>query len=70
MTAKKTRHGPGGQHREFVKAARELGCDEAEAAFDKALKKVASAPPPTSVKKRKVKKATSSGRVSNPKIAE
>lgn len=29
----------------FRKAARQLGCDESEAAFDAALKKVAKAPP-------------------------
>lgn len=43
------------QHREFVKAARELGCDEDPAAFDKLLKRIASAPPPLSVQKRKKK---------------
>ena len=43
------------QHREFVKAARELGTDESEAAFDKVLKRIASAPPPKSVQKRKTK---------------
>ena len=37
----------------FVKAARELGCDDDEATFDKVLKKIASAPPPKSVQKRK-----------------
>ena len=41
------------QHRDFVKAARELGTDESEEAFDKVLKRVASAPPPKSVQKRK-----------------
>lgn len=41
------------QHREFVKAAREIGCEDNADAFDRALKKVASAPPPKSVKKRK-----------------
>jgi hypothetical protein len=41
------------QHREFVKAARELGVDESEEAFDKVLKRVAKAPPPRSVQKRK-----------------
>ena len=46
-----------GQHREFVKAARELGCDESEEAFDKVLRKVASAPPPKSVQKRKKAKS-------------
>jgi hypothetical protein len=37
----------------FKKAARELGCDEDEAAFDKALRKIASEKPPASVQKRK-----------------
>ena len=32
------------QYRHFVKAARELGCDESQEAFDKVLRKVASAP--------------------------
>ena len=41
------------QHREFFKAARELGTDESEEAFDKVLGKIASAPPPASVKQRK-----------------
>jgi hypothetical protein len=41
------------QHREFVKAARELGTDESEEAFDKVLKRIAKAPPPRSVRKRK-----------------
>jgi hypothetical protein len=44
------------QHREFVKAARELGTDESEEAFDKVLKRVAKAPPPKSVQKRKATK--------------
>jgi|GEM_PF-4862919 len=44
------------QHREFVKAARELGADESEEAFDKVLKRVAKAPPPKSVQKRKAKR--------------
>lgn len=44
------------QHRAFVKAARELGCDEDPAAFDRTLKKIASAPPPKTVAKRKPKK--------------
>jgi hypothetical protein len=43
------------QHSEFVKAAREIGTDESEDAFDKVLRKVASAPPPKSVQKRKKK---------------
>jgi hypothetical protein len=41
------------QHREFVKAARELGTDESEETFDKVLKRIAKAPPPKSVQKRK-----------------
>ena len=41
------------QGREFIKAARELGTDESEDAFDKVLKRVASAPPQKSVQKRK-----------------
>lgn len=46
------------QHREFVKAARELGCDEDEAAFKERLKRLVSAPSAKvkSVQKRKVKK--------------
>ena len=44
---------PSQQHREFVKAARELGTDDSEDAFDKVLKRIASAPPPKSVQKRK-----------------
>ncbi|WP_291006475.1 hypothetical protein [Hyphomicrobium sp.] len=47
------------QHREFVKAARELGADENEEAFDKVLKRIAKAPPPKSVQKRKSTKAKS-----------
>jgi hypothetical protein len=46
---------PADQHQEFVKAARELGCDEDETAFDRALGKIAKAPPPKSVQKRKTK---------------
>ncbi len=39
----------------FIEKAREIGCDEDPAAFDKMLKKIASAPPPKSVQKRKAK---------------
>jgi len=55
-----TKKSPTEQHLEFVKAARELGTDESADAFDKVLKKIASAPPPDTVqerKKRKKKKA-------------
>ena len=41
------------QHREFAKATRDLGVDESEDAFDKVLKRVAKAPPPKTVRKRK-----------------
>ena len=53
--AKSGKQAVGEQHREFVKAARELGTDEDEATFDRVLKKIASAPPPKSVQKRKRK---------------
>lgn len=45
------------QRAQFIEAAREVGANENEAAFDKALKKVASAPPPKSVKKKTAKRA-------------
>lgn len=44
------------QLRKFQSAARSLECDDDESAFDNALKKIASAPPPKSVAKRKTKK--------------
>jgi len=44
------------QAQRFIDAARELGCDEDEARFDAALKKVASAPPPKDTPKPKPKK--------------
>jgi hypothetical protein len=44
------------QRKKFVEAARELGCAEDGDSFDEALKKIASAPPPKTVKKRKTKK--------------
>lgn len=43
------------QHKDFVEAARELGADESEEAFDKVLKRIAKAPPPKSVQKRKAR---------------
>lgn len=46
------------QHAEFVKAARELGVDESEESFDRVLGKIAKAPPPKSVQKRKRRKAS------------
>lgn len=44
------------QFKRFEEAARELGCSEDEEAFDKALKKVASAPPSEGAEKTKPKK--------------
>lgn len=44
------------QSKAFVKAARELGCDTSEEAFDRALKKVASSPPKKAVKPKKKEK--------------
>ena len=46
------------QSKLFFEKARELGCDEDPRAFDKMLKKIASAPPPKSVQKRKAKRRT------------
>jgi hypothetical protein len=45
------------QHRLFVTAARELGCDESEVAFDAALAQIARAKP-TSLKPSKSKSLT------------
>lgn len=47
----KSRRGSKSQRDEFVKKARELGCDEDEAAFEKKLKKLASAKPPPKSRK-------------------
>lgn len=44
------------QSKRFIEAARELGCDEDEAAFKERLKKLAKAPPPATVSTRKAKK--------------
>lgn len=44
------------QSYKFVEAARELGCAEDGDSFDETLKKIASAPPPKTIKKRKTKK--------------
>jgi hypothetical protein len=41
----KTKPSPSTQPAKFREAARELGCDEGEAAFDERLRKVAKAPP-------------------------
>lgn len=42
------------QPKKFLEAAREVGASEDEDVFDRALKKVAKAPPPKSVQKRKL----------------
>lgn len=52
----KKREGRENQKDHFIEVARELGCDEDEGTFKKLLKKLASAPPPKSVEKRKTKK--------------
>ena len=44
---------PVDQHRGCVKAARGRGTDESEETFDKVLRKVASTPPPETVRQRK-----------------
>lgn len=51
MTSGKTKDKS--QRERFIEAARDLGCDEDEEAFDKALRKIASEKPPASVQKRK-----------------
>jgi hypothetical protein len=38
------------QSKRFIETARELGCDEDEAAFDEKLKRIATAKPKTKLK--------------------
>lgn len=45
-----------GQGKKFVDAAREAGASEDADEFDRALGKIAKAPPPSSVQERKTKK--------------
>ena len=40
------------QHKRFVETARELGCDEDEAAFDEKLRRIASVKPATTKRPR------------------
>lgn len=40
-----------GQSKRFIETARELGCDEDEAAFDEKLKRIATAKPKPKPKK-------------------
>jgi hypothetical protein len=44
------------QYRRFIETARELGCDEDEAAFDEKLKRIATVKPKTK-NKRKIREA-------------
>lgn len=46
------------QSKSFIEAARALGCDDSEAAFDAKLKKVAALPPTAGAKDRKVQHAS------------
>jgi hypothetical protein len=46
------------QHKRFIETARELGCDEDEAAFDEKLKRIATAKP----KSRGLRSATGAER--------
>ena len=55
MAQRKTADKDKTQRQRFIEAARKLGADESEGAFDRALGKVASAPPPASVESRKSK---------------
>lgn len=57
QTPQKRSKGGVPQSKLFIEKARELGCDDDPATFDKMLKKIASAPPPKSVQKRKTKRA-------------
>ena len=47
---------PTDQRDRFIRTAREMGCDENPAAFKRAVKKLAKAPPST-LKKRKARPA-------------
>ena len=41
------------QKQKFVEKAREIGCDEDEAAFESRLRKIAQSPPPKPKSKKK-----------------
>jgi hypothetical protein len=45
------------QSKRFIEAARELGCDEDEAAFDEKLKRIATAKPAKPAKSKKPKRS-------------
>ena len=58
MSSKNSRpEKPSTQSEKFIEAARELGCDENESAFDEIVKKVAKAPPPRQEEKSSRSKA-------------
>lgn len=56
--AKKSKMSPAQQVKAFRDAARELGCDDDEKAFDEVLKKASAAPPPKTVQRRKNSKSS------------
>ena len=59
MSSKDSQHkNKKGQSDKFIEAARELGCDEDEFAFDEIVKKVAKAPQPQKRGKSESKKQT------------
>jgi hypothetical protein len=47
------RHAEGSQRERFIETARELGCDEDEAAFDEKLKRIATAKPKPKLSNKK-----------------
>lgn len=57
MPKKTDSGGPTSQSLAFLRAAKDLGCDDDEDAFDKKLKAVASAPAPKPVKRKKAKRS-------------
>lgn len=59
ITRKRVEDHPGSekdQRQRFIETARELGCDEDEAAFDEKLKRIATVKPKTK-RKRKIKES-------------
>jgi len=55
MKGKEKTMGSESQPERFKRAAREIGCDEDEAAFEERLRKIAKAVPPKPAPKRKAK---------------
>ena len=63
---------PAEQRKLFKQAARDLGTDDSEDVLDKVLRKVASAPPPKTIKQRKAdierrKQLVGAGKTPKPK---